>query len=63
MTTRVRFCVSAAHTKEDIDTVLRATDEIGDILDLKHGLPRKERWDIETVCERAVELAHIQEHA
>ncbi|KAJ7805777.1 pyridoxal phosphate-dependent transferase [Mycena olivaceomarginata] len=63
MTTRVRFCVSAAHTKEDIDTVLRATDEIGDILDLKHGLPRKERWDIEMVCERAVELAHIQEHA
>ncbi|KAF7342028.1 PLP-dependent transferase [Mycena venus] len=60
MTTRVRFCVSAAHTKEDIDTVLRACDEIGDVLDLKHGLPLKERWDIEMVCERAVELANIQ---
>ncbi|KAJ6588502.1 pyridoxal phosphate-dependent transferase [Mycena capillaripes] len=57
MTTRVRFCVSAAHTKEDIDTVLRACDEIGDVLDLKHGLAKKDRWDIETVCERAVELA------
>ncbi|KAF8208374.1 serine palmitoyltransferase 2 [Mycena galopus ATCC 62051] len=62
MTTRVRFCVSAAHTKEDIDTVLRACDEIGDVLDLKHGLPKRERWDIEMVCERAVELAHMQAH-
>ncbi|KAJ6511413.1 pyridoxal phosphate-dependent transferase [Mycena vitilis] len=59
VTSRVRFCVSASHTKEDIDTVLRACDEIGDILDLKHGLGPKERWDIETVCERAVELAHM----
>ncbi|KAK7042331.1 PLP-dependent transferase [Favolaschia claudopus] len=59
MTTRVRLCVSAAHTKDDIDTILRACDEIGDVLDLKHGLPRRERWDIEDVCARAVELARI----
>ncbi|KAJ7057122.1 pyridoxal phosphate-dependent transferase [Mycena amicta] len=58
MTARVRFCVSAAHTKEDIDEVLRACEVIGDILDLKHGLPLNERWDIETVCEKAVELAN-----
>ena len=45
VTTRVRFCVSAAHTKDDIDTVLRACDEIGDILDVKH-LPG-ERWPLE----------------
>lgn len=32
---RVRFCVSAAHTKEDLDRVLRACDEIGDALQLK----------------------------
>ncbi|KAF8208316.1 hypothetical protein K438DRAFT_1961812 [Mycena galopus ATCC 62051] len=41
MTTRVRFCVSAVHTKEDIDHaagVGRGT-RIGDVLDLKHGLP------------------------
>ncbi|TFY77947.1 hypothetical protein EWM64_g6065 [Hericium alpestre] len=36
VTSRVRFCLSAAHTKEDIDLVLRACDEIGDVLDLKH---------------------------
>ncbi|KAF7366513.1 PLP-dependent transferase [Mycena sanguinolenta] len=61
MTTRVRLCVSAAHTKDDIDTILRACDEIGDILDLKHGLPRRERWDIEEVCARAVELANTDD--
>ncbi|KAJ7031604.1 serine palmitoyltransferase 2 [Mycena alexandri] len=59
MTTRVRLCVSAAHTKDDMDTILRAIDEAGDLLDLKHGIPRSERWDIDTVCERAVELAHM----
>jgi serine palmitoyltransferase len=35
LTARVRFCVSAAHNKEDLDRVLRACDEIGDLLDLK----------------------------
>jgi serine palmitoyltransferase len=56
MTARVRFCVSASHTKEDIDTVLRACDAIGDVLDVKHGLKKGERWGIDEVCERAVEL-------
>ncbi|TEB32611.1 serine palmitoyltransferase 2 [Coprinellus micaceus] len=59
VTSRVRFCVSAAHTKDDIDTVLRACDEIGDVLDLKHGIPRSERWPIEQITERAVELARM----
>ncbi|KAF8992932.1 serine palmitoyltransferase 2 [Cyathus striatus] len=59
VTSRVRFCVSAAHTKEDIDTVLRACDEVGDILDLKHGIPKRERWDIEEIVSRAVELAKM----
>ncbi|KAG1861129.1 pyridoxal phosphate-dependent transferase [Suillus subalutaceus] len=49
VTSRVRFCVSAAHTKEDIDMV-------GGILDLKHGAG--ERWGIDEVCKRAVELVH-----
>jgi serine palmitoyltransferase len=53
-TARARFCPSASHTKEDIDTVLRACDEVGGILDLKHG--SGERWGINMVCERAVEL-------
>ncbi|KAF9556844.1 PLP-dependent transferase [Agrocybe pediades] len=56
VTSRVRFCVSAAHTKEDVDTVLKACDEIGDVLDLKHGLPKKERWSIEEIMSKAVQL-------
>lgn len=35
LTARVRFCVSAAHNKEDMDRVLTACDEIGELLDLK----------------------------
>jgi len=31
----VRFCVSAAHTKDDLDRLLRACDEVGDVLQLK----------------------------
>ena len=30
--------------------------EVGDVLDLKHGLPRGERWVVEEVIGRAVEL-------
>lgn len=54
VTSRVRFCLSASHTKEDVDTVLRACNEIGDVLDLKHGAG--ERWTVDEVVERAVEL-------
>ncbi|KIY43821.1 PLP-dependent transferase [Fistulina hepatica ATCC 64428] len=57
-TSRVRFCISAAHTKEDIDEVLRACDEIGDYLDLKHGLPPNERWTIDQVVANAVQLVN-----
>lgn len=32
---RARLCVSAAHNKEDLDRVLAACDEIGDLLALK----------------------------
>lgn len=32
---RARFCVSAAHTKEDLDQMLAACDEVGDLLQLK----------------------------
>lgn len=32
---RARFCVSAAHNKEDMDRILSACDEIGDLLQLK----------------------------
>lgn len=35
VSSRARFCVSASHTKEDIDRVLTACDEIGNVLQLK----------------------------
>jgi serine palmitoyltransferase len=59
VTGRVRFCVSSAHTKGDIDTVLRASDEIGDVLDVKH-LPG-ERWPLERILNSAVELVNMED--
>jgi serine palmitoyltransferase len=32
---RARFCLSAAHNKEDLDRILVACDEVGDLLQLK----------------------------
>jgi serine palmitoyltransferase len=60
VTARVRFCVSAAHTKADIDCVLKACDEIGDILDLKHGIKKADRWTVDEITSRATELVHTQ---
>lgn len=56
VTSRVRFCLSAAHTKYDVDELLRACDEIGDILDLKFNGGK--RWTIDEVISRAVELVN-----
>ncbi|KAF8523655.1 serine palmitoyltransferase 2 [Gautieria morchelliformis] len=55
---RARFCLSASHTKEDCDAVLRACDEIGEILDVKHG-HLTDRWSLEEVTRRAVELVEM----
>lgn len=35
ISSRARFCVSAAHTKDDLDRLLAACDQAGDILQLK----------------------------
>ncbi|KAI1637700.1 serine palmitoyltransferase [Biscogniauxia mediterranea] len=35
ISSRARFCVSAAHNKDDLDRLLAACDEVGDILQLK----------------------------
>jgi serine palmitoyltransferase len=59
LTPRVRLSVSAAHTKDDIDTVLRACDEIGDILDLKHS--PGERWPLERITNEATELVNADD--
>jgi len=55
VSSRVRFCVSAAHTKEDIDRVLIACDVIGDILGLKLS-SKGPRMAIEDIIEQAREL-------
>lgn len=34
---RIRFCLSAAHTKEQLDYALEVIDEIGDDLGLKYS--------------------------
>ncbi|KAK9376086.1 pyridoxal phosphate-dependent transferase [Lipomyces chichibuensis] len=57
---RVRFCVSASLNKDDLDTILRACDEMGDMLMLKfssgtgmeHG--EKPRWKVEDVIRKGV---------
>lgn len=35
ISSRARFCISAAHNKDDLDRVLAACDEIGNVLQLK----------------------------
>ncbi|KAL9946619.1 hypothetical protein ACHAQF_006322 [Verticillium nonalfalfae] len=35
ISSRARFCVSSAHNKDDMDRLLQACDEVGDILQLK----------------------------
>ncbi|KAG0150868.1 hypothetical protein CROQUDRAFT_37427 [Cronartium quercuum f. sp. fusiforme G11] len=52
---RVRFCVSAAHTKQDLDKILIATDDIGTSLGIKLGKSHK-RLSIENVINSAREL-------
>ncbi|GMG56545.1 unnamed protein product [Ambrosiozyma monospora] len=69
ITSRVRFCVSSALTKEDIDKILTDCDQIGDKLYLKFGsgiaggekVPGdykkgiRPRWTIEEVLEKTPE--------
>ena len=44
---------------EDIGELLRACDEIGDLLDLKQA--DGERWPVEEIISRAVELVRMPE--
>lgn len=37
ITSRVRFCISASHTIEDLEMALAHISEVGDLLDLKHS--------------------------
>lgn len=38
---RVRFCMSASHTKEMLDDALSAIDQVGDSLNIKYFKNRK----------------------
>ncbi|CCD22531.1 serine C-palmitoyltransferase LCB2 NDAI_0A03740 [Naumovozyma dairenensis CBS 421] len=58
---RVRFCMSASLTKEDIDYLLRHVNEVGEKLNLKLSSGKQspdgkcQRWDIEDVIEKTPE--------
>lgn len=54
---RVRFCVSAAHNIDDIQSVLRAADEVGNTIGMKYGSGGAGgRWSIEDVVSRPLDL-------
>lgn len=60
VSSRVRFCLSAAHTKQDIDRVLIACDVIGDILGLKLSSQHK-RMKVEDIIKNARMLVEAQD--
>ncbi|BGP19452.1 serine palmitoyltransferase component [Rhodosporidiobolus nylandii] len=62
VSSRVRFCISAAHTKADLDRILRATNEIGGILGLKLS-PHGPRMGVEEVIAQGVEAVRETERA
>lgn len=63
ISSRVRFCVSASHTKKDMDDVLRACDEVGSLLNMKYGSGGVGgRWDIDEVIERWEDLVRWDGH-
>ncbi|XP_046872786.1 serine palmitoyltransferase 2 [Hypomesus transpacificus] len=48
---RARFCISAAHTKDMLDTALSVISEVGDLLQLKYSRKRKQSFDKRTLEE------------
>ncbi|KAM0786945.1 hypothetical protein ACM66B_002366 [Microbotryomycetes sp. NB124-2] len=60
VSSRVRFCLSSAHTKADLDRILRATDEVGGMLGLKLS-PHGSRMNIEDVIAQGVKWVRESE--
>ncbi|UZJ57102.1 hypothetical protein CBS101457_006422 [Exobasidium rhododendri] len=59
VSSRVRFCVSAAHNVDDMSNVLRAADEVGALLGMKYGSGGEGGpWSIEEVVRRPLDLVH-----
>lgn len=50
----MRLCLSASHTKSDLDRLLRAVDDIGTILGLKLS-PHGKRYTIDEVIASGIE--------
>lgn len=51
----MRFCLSSAHTKADLDRLLRATDDVGGMLGLKLS-PSGLRMNVEDVIDQGVQM-------
>ncbi|XP_045170567.2 serine palmitoyltransferase 2-like [Mercenaria mercenaria] len=49
--TRARFCLSAAHTKEDIDEALKIIEEVGDLIRLRYS-----KLPVPDFSEKGIEL-------
>ncbi|GAA5995483.1 uncharacterized protein JCM10292_005201 [Rhodotorula paludigena] len=60
VSSRVRYCLSAAHTKSDLDRILRATDEVGGILGLKLS-PSGMRMNVDDVIAEGVDMIRQSE--
>lgn len=57
ISSRVRYCVSASHNIDDIQSVLRASDEVGTLLGMKYGTGGPGGlWDIDEVVARPLDL-------
>lgn len=44
---RIRFCLSAAHTKEQLDNALQIMDEVADKLGLRYSRKPRDKTPIE----------------
>lgn len=53
---RVRFCLSASHTKEMLDKALEAIDEVGDLLSMKYSRKNKSKSLKEAIKECSINI-------
>lgn len=69
ISSRARFCVSSAHNKDDLDRLLAACDEIGNVLQLKFSsgiaggappLPEGVTWEMEQKQKRQQRIGEKQ---
>lgn len=54
VSSRVRLCLSSALNKDDLDVILRACDEVGDMLMLKFRPDEHPRWKLEDIIRKGV---------